>query len=61
MTMLRVFDESGARHDAQMHARDLQDLYGKRVLPPELLALWNNGLQHMEHLFLPGAGGDAAT
>ena len=63
MTELRIFDESGARHDAQRHAHDLQDLDGERVLPPELLDLWNNGLQHMEHVFLPGTGGanDAAT
>jgi len=32
-------------------------------LPPELLALWNNGLQYMEHVVSQGPGGqqDAAA
>ena len=60
---LQVCDASGERHDAQTHARDLQDLCGEKVLPSGLLANWNNGLQHMEHVALPGPGGetDAAT
>ena len=28
----------------------MRALYGKAVFPDVLMALWNNGLEHMEHM-----------